>query len=45
MYNAEIYFISSTIFPEDQRRVTESNLVKEIFRKPFDQEKVNKMLS
>jgi CheY-like chemotaxis protein len=43
--NADLYFISSNIFPEDQRTVLQSKIVKGIFQKPFDHDQVAQMIN
>jgi CheY-like chemotaxis protein len=39
-----IYLVSSTIFPEDQRKATEDSLVKNVFTKPFNRETADLIL-
>ena len=45
IYSASLFFISSSVFPEDERKVSQSEIVKGIFRKPFDQSQVSMMLT
>ena len=44
LHNTNLYLVSSTVFPEDQRKATEDSLVKNVFTKPFNMENATLIL-